>query len=388
MATVDDMRLPNRADMDDESYGIALQLMLEDAHQLAEGKGKQKEGTKSDTQVAFDLFAHEIQNALTIDVDHRVTMSIHQALSTDVNAISQMQHEERMARHDHQVALALSQGRVPPPMPLSIPPPPPAPKQVPETASLPAVDAKESLGKKPSNIEPVDAEEPPQTVDVDCTRQSAKGKELETAFAQHTEIRRPEALNSHDDTDDELILQCKPAKPGESSSWAARRKPTPTHRPCTSCMVPTPELRMMRGPCSHEYCHDCIERLFSSAMLDETLFPPGCCKQVIPAEQHLQILGQDLVDLYHAKQIEFSTKDRTYCHIEICGAFIKPVDVGYCSSCDSHTCVSCKKAAHAGDCPQDDELRRVLEMARQEGWRRCTKCNTMVELLHGCNHMT
>lgn len=385
---MDEMLLLSRADMDDESYSIALQLMLEDAQQLAEGKGKQKEGTKSDTQVAFDLYAQEIQNALTIEVDHRLTTSIHQALRADANAISQMQHEERMARHDRQVALALSQGRVPPPMPPSIPPPPPAPEQVPETSSVTVADANESLGKEPSNVEHVDPEEPPKIGDVDCPRQSAKGKELEAAPTQHTEDTRTEGFNSHDEADDDVTLQGKPAKPGESSSWAASRQPPPTHRPCTFCTEPTPELRMIRAPCGHECCYDCIEIIFTQATRDETLCPPRCCQQTIPIEQHSQILDQDLVNLYHAKQIEFSTKNRTYCHNTECGAFIKPGDVGHCRSCGLYTCTSCNKAAHTGDCPKDSELLHVIELAEQKGWRRCAKCNAMVELSIGCNHIT
>lgn len=371
--------------MDDDSYGVVMQLMLEDARQLAEGKGKQKEGADSDNQIAFALHAQEIQNALNIDADHRLTLSIHQALRTDVNVISQMQHEELMARHDHEVALALSQGREPPAMP----PPAPAPEQVPEIASPTVVDARNPLKRKRSDAKPVQpAAKRPKIGDVTHTGQSAKGKELQAANAQPTKRARIEGFDFRDETDDDLIFQGKRARLGESSSWAASRQPPLTHRPCTSCMEPTPEQRLIRAPCSHEYCHTCVKGLFTSAMRDETLFPPKCCKQAIPAEQHSEILGRDLVNLYHAKQIEFSTENRTYCHNAKCGAFINPGNVGRCSSCGMRTCVSCKRASHGGDCSQDDELRRVLQMAEQKGWRRCTKCNAMVELAHGCNHMT
>lgn len=384
MAAAGEMLLPNRADMDDDSYGVVLQLMLEDARQLAKGKGKQKDGAGSDNQVAFDFYAQEIQNALTIDADHRLTLSNYQALRTDVNVISQMQHEELMARHDHEVALALSQGREPPPMP----PPAPAPEKIPEIASAPVAHARNPLKRKHSNTPPAQPARRPKTGDVSRARQSTKGKELQTGPAEPTKRARTEGFDFRDETDDDLIFQGKRVRLGESSSWAASRQPPPTRRTCTSCMEPTPELRLIRAPCSHEYCHTCIKGLFTSAMRDETLFPPKCCKQAIPAEQHSPILGRDLVNLYHAKQIEFSTENRTYCHNSKCGAFINPGNVGRCSSCGMRTCVSCKRASHSGDCPRDNELRRVLDMAEQEGWRRCTKCNAMVELAHGCNHMT
>lgn len=396
MAAVDEIRLPNREDMDDDSYEVVLQLMLEDSQQLAEGKGKQKEGTRTDTQVAFDLYAQEIQNALTTDLDHRLTLSVHQAMRSDANAITQIQHEELMARHDRQVALAVSRGRVPPAMPLPLPLPPPAPapapapapEQVPETASAPATDDRESLGSEQSGIHPTKPEDRPEPGDVVYDRQPSKGKEPETAPLRHTKHKSTEDFGSHDEADDDLVLGSKPAKAGESSSWVASRQPQPTQRLCLFCTEPLPELRLIRAPCSHECCHDCIKMLFNSALRDETLFPPRCCQQVIPVEKHSEILGQDIVKLYHAKQIELSTKDRTYCYNTECGTFIKPGDVGHCPSCDLHTCTSCNKAAHSGDCPQDSELHRVLEMAEQKGWRRCAKCNAMVELSLGCNHMT
>lgn len=389
MATTGNVLLPSRADMDDDSYEIVLKLMLEDSRQLAEGKGKgkgkQKAGILSDTQAAFDLHALEIQNALNIDADHRLIQSMQQALRTDANAVTQFQQEERMAQYDHEVAVALSQGREPPPMP----PPPPAPDIGPEVSSANDKDSKKS-GKKRVASE-TDSAQPtkrPKTGGVHPAKQSHKGKEPETICAQSAKRSRAEAFDFRDETDDNLIIHGKRAKLGESSSWAARRRPPPNQRPCTSCMEFTPEHRLMSAPCHHEYCHDCIKSLFTSAMRGETLFPPKCCQQAIPAELHSQILGSNLVNLYHAKQIEFSTENRTYCHNAECGAFIKPGDVGHCLSCDRRTCVSCKKIAHVGDCPHDAELHRVLEMAAQEGWRRCTKCNAMVELVHGCNHMT
>ncbi|KAJ4387687.1 hypothetical protein N0V93_008285 [Gnomoniopsis smithogilvyi] len=382
-----DVLLPSQVKMDDDSYELILKLMLEDSRQLAEGKGKQKEGNISDTEVAFNLYAKEIENALTIDADHRLVMSIQQALSTDANALTQLQDEERMAQHDHEVAIALSEGRDPPPMPTS----PPAPDIVPEASLAHDPDAKPSLKRKAAkDTDHAQATKVPRTGDFDSARRSDKGKEPEHTHAQPAKRPRTETFDFRDETDDgkDLILHGKRARLGESSSWAANRQPPRNHRTCTSCIESTPELLLIRAPCQHEYCHDCIKSLFTLAMRDETLFPPKCCQQAIPAEQHARILGSNLVHLYHAKQIEFSTENRTYCHNTECGKFINSVDAGHCSSCGMRTCTSCKKVAHLGDCPQDAELHRILEMAEQKGWRRCTKCNSMVELSHGCNHMT
>ncbi|KAJ4422103.1 hypothetical protein N0V82_003296 [Gnomoniopsis sp. IMI 355080] len=379
MAAAADMLLPSRANMDDDSYDLVLKLMLEDSRQLAEGKGKQKEGNLSDTELAFGLYAQEIQNALAIDADHRLVVSMQQALHTDANAVTQLQQEERMAEHDHEVAVALSEGRDPPPMP-------PAPILAIVSEVSPILKRKRDAGE----TDPAELTKRPKTVtwDLDPATQSAKGKEPVITPKQSAKRSRTETFDFRDETDDLLIFHGKQARMGESASWAASRQPPPNHRPCTSCMEFTPESRLMRAPCQHEYCHDCVKSLFTTAMRDESLFPPKCCQQAIPADQHAKILGWNLVSLYYAKQIEFSTENRTYCHNAECGAFIKPGNIGRCSSCGLRTCVSCKKIAHGGDCPKDAELHRVLEMAEQEGWRRCTKCNAMVELAYGCNHMT
>lgn len=130
-----------------------------------------------------------------------------------------------------------------------------------------------------------------------------------------------------------------------------------------------------------------LHQIFTKSTCDETLFPPKCCRRLIDVLPLAPILGADLVHLVEAKRIEFSTQNRVYCQSAECGVFIKPADLGSCQNCHKKTCVSCKKAAHLGDCPEDTELRRVVKLAEQKKWRRCAECNAMVELLHGCNHI-
>ncbi|KAK3715867.1 hypothetical protein LTR37_006850 [Vermiconidia calcicola] len=42
----------------------------------------------------------------------------------------------------------------------------------------------------------------------------------------------------------------------------------------------------------------------------------------------------------------------------------------------------------SSDCPQDPEIAKLIEQAKDEGWQRCYSCNAMVEKKEGCNHMT
>lgn len=382
------MLQPSRELMDDDSYKLAMELMIEDARQIGsgdDGKGKGREGSVSDNELAFRLYTQDLESAFTIDADRRLSASMQHAVRTDSNAFLRFQHEERMAQYDHEVAVALSDNRAPPPMP----PPAPPLEPVPELEMEPASnndnddDDDDNGHVSPEGKGPKDGKQ--------SEKGKGKGKESVAGGIDRTNSlkrARSEGLASPDEADDDLIFQGKRSKQGESSAWAASRQPEPNRRPCTSCMEAIPESQLIRAPCSHDYCHACVKGLFTSAMRDESLFPPKCCRQAIPAGEHVDILGADLINLYHAKRIEFSTENRTYCHNAECGAFINPAEVGRCSKCDRQTCVSCKKAAHIGDCPQDMELQRVLELAEQRNWRRCASCSSMVELAHGCNHMT
>ena len=179
----------------------------------------------------------------------------------------------------------------------------------------------------------------------------------------------------------------------ESSTLAASRRgrpPTFVHE-CVACNEESEAVQM---PCADFYCRRCTVRLFEGAMIDETLFPPRCCRQNIPISLVRHFLGRDLISRTERKAIEYGTPNRTYCYSPACATFIEPGYIsgasGTCSKlhCGRRTCVLCKKPAHDGDCPTDDHTEAVLELAQLEGWQRCSSCRNMVELRTGCNHMT
>ncbi|CAF4744335.1 unnamed protein product [Rotaria sp. Silwood1] len=129
------------------------------------------------------------------------------------------------------------------------------------------------------------------------------------------------------------------------------------------------------------------------SMQDETLMPPRCCQKIIPID--LAKLTSTQIENFHAKHLEYSTKDRLYCSQPTCSTFIPPKrivnGIGTCpkSGCGITTCSICKAASHGKlDCPKDEATAAVLATARKAGWTRCYQCRTMVELTHGCYHMT
>ncbi|KAJ5158154.1 Zinc finger C6HC-type [Penicillium coprophilum] len=126
---------------------------------------------------------------------------------------------------------------------------------------------------------------------------------------------------------------------------------------------------------------------------DEELYPPRCCGNVVPPGVALRVLNYEELRNFSERGLEWSAVDRLYCADPTCSKFIPPFAIqnehGTCPACHQQTHLPCRSLAHPRvDCPMDESLHAVLEMAEAENWRRCFNCRTMVELHLGCNHMT
>jgi len=165
------------------------------------------------------------------------------------------------------------------------------------------------------------------------------------------------------------------------------------HVECVACTGYHPLNEVFETDCDHNYCFSCLAELYQSAAKDEELFPVRCCKRNIPLERVQNILPAGLTELYEEKATEYLTSDRVYCSDPACSKFIRPdainkaTNTGVCSECSKVTCSLCKKASHTGKCPADANTQALLNVATENGWKRCYKCHTMIELVYGCNHM-
>lgn len=147
-------------------------------------------------------------------------------------------------------------------------------------------------------------------------------------------------------------------------------------RECTACRESVAVLDLTAAPCGHDYCKDCIRHLFTSAIGDDELFPPRCCRQAIPISSVGSILSRDEQQIFMEKLVEFNTLDKPYCSQPSCSTFIPSNNianvVARCPKCGTRTCTVCKSKAHAGrDCPKDTGVQEVLNMAVEQGWQRC-----------------
>ncbi|XXG96405.1 hypothetical protein Hte_002687 [Hypoxylon texense] len=320
----------------DPSAKLILDLLREDAQEAVSAgnsQDKQLEDAETDAQLAFRLFLEDLQNVEASAADRRMTASIQQAVLLDEGALARLRQEEGAAQSDRRMSIDLSNGA--------------------------NVDARTPQHSLPS----------PTDEDV--------GEFIEKFSRIYA--------TGIDDAEGE-------SKGPESVSGLSQFRQTREKRACEACGDTKHFAELARAPCRHEYCRECLTRLFQMATVDESLFPPKCCRLPIDLDRSWPFIDPDVVQKFLKKVPEFSSTRRTYCHNRDCAAFILPAncvdDTATCDECGWQTCMTCKNAQHIGDCPNDEQLQQVLQLAGEEGWQRCQNCRRMVELETGCNHMT
>lgn len=192
----------------------------------------------------------------------------------------------------------------------------------------------------------------------------------------------------------EEVRRCEAEETNLAETLAAAAFAKPPDVECVSCSARFSSDETFHAPCSHHYCVGCVEQLHRLAMTDESLFPPRCCRREMPWEAVSTKINTELATEYAKKKEELDTlaDQRIYCSDTTCAKFIRPAlvanDVATCPTCRKGTCTKCKTARHGGDCPKDEAMQQTLQLATEEGWRRCNKCGRMIDLSFGCYHIT
>lgn len=132
---------PSTPPVDDSTSLLTLvaELTLKDVDDVAAGrKGKGRATAEiSDEELAFQLFAEEANSLLDFTKDAAFARSINYAMQTDIATVEEILREEITAREDHELAVALSEGR-------SRAPPSRAALPAPSQASVPSGSAQTS----------------------------------------------------------------------------------------------------------------------------------------------------------------------------------------------------------------------------------------------------
>ncbi|KAK1256160.1 hypothetical protein MKX07_008419 [Trichoderma sp. CBMAI-0711] len=168
---------------------------------------------------------------------------------------------------------------------------------------------------------------------------------------------------------------------------------------CVICREDTPSSQGADLKCGHRMCNACMKRSFEMSIHDPQHMPPRCCTNTHIPLKHVDKLFDNAFKMaWNRKFAEYSTGNRVYCPSKRCGEWIKPTSfyrgedgrrVARCSRCKTKVCPRCSSKWHSStECPRDEGTNKFLDQAKEDGWKKCYKCKSMVELKEGCNHMT
>lgn len=192
--------------------------------------------------------------------------------------------------------------------------------------------------------------------------------------------------------------------PGESSG---NIKTTET---CIICLEDRAISQMLLvDGCQHRYCSSCLKQ-HSQAKLSQGMLP-GCphegCKTELKFEYCRKFLPREALDLMsqRIKEATVPVTEKVYCPYPRCSTLMSRTEVCAinnvggcrCMNCYGLFCVNCKVPWHSNmSCfhyknlhpyPSSEEV-KLKTLATRKQWRQCEKCNNMIELKEGCNHIS
>lgn len=171
------------------------------------------------------------------------------------------------------------------------------------------------------------------------------------------------------------------------TGFTLQQRPT-----CISCDDKN-DANLFAAPCKHGYCDECLASYVKSALEPDGNFPPGCCNLPITLQSARPHLHYDWVKSYEERYAEINAACSLLCARPGCCVVIPQEKIveglGHCTACNNYTCTRCRLQKYRDKlCPTDAEQEDLLKLAKEKGWCRCYRCNNMIELNFGCNHMT
>ncbi|RDL38602.1 uncharacterized protein BP5553_02942 [Venustampulla echinocandica] len=224
-------------------------------------------------------------------------------------------------------------------------------------------------------------------------------KKFLSAISSRFKLKRTDKTPNHPATPNQngsaLVLPTMQEPPGQVDV-GNDAIPVPLTGECVSCLDDFATTNLIKLTC-HSYCADCFQRLINNALESETHWPVKCCLTKIPSSTIEPHLDRKTQKKYHGREAEWSIPvgNRIYCAHPNCGTWISPEGIkresnrAKCPKCSRKTCTSCRGISHTGtECPHDPALIATINLADQEGWKRCYSCHALVEHTQGCRHMT
>ncbi|KAF3919473.1 hypothetical protein ABW21_db0209767 [Orbilia brochopaga] len=239
---------------DDDDLLVALAMQMDELQLTRESyKGKERLGEQPDGHVALDYFYDILSDVATFYSDQKMANSIANAVYQDAPAIQAFVAAENTATRDREQALRM------------------------ENATAPATT----------------------TLDNDDTASVFTDYERYTTLPPHIFV-------SLSDEDDDV---------GESEAGPSTRPQAKAldcfaeQITCGVCNEHVSAGISVRCPCGHIYCRECLRRVASTAIKDESMYPLKCCRQEVPAETLMKVLAASECQQYMDVGVEYATAD-------------------------------------------------------------------------------
>ena len=172
--------------------------------------------------------------------------------------------------------------------------------------------------------------------------------------------------------------------------------------------------------CEHQYCRSCFVLDVKVGVSSPEDFPPRCharfdCNKEINVPDYAEVLPPEYINKFLQHNEEWRSKWRIYCAKSTCQVWIPDKNFGdtaafgKCGKCDGWTCRQCRGlfSSHNFDdpssfmtqgprhthvaCPTDAATVKIQEALMKEDGEKansCPRCNHLIVLEEGCNHMT
>ncbi|EOA13062.1 hypothetical protein CARUB_v10026062mg [Capsella rubella] len=169
--------------------------------------------------------------------------------------------------------------------------------------------------------------------------------------------------------------------------------------------------------CCHRFCLQCVKQHVEVKLLHGMV--PRCphdgCKSELVIDACGKLLTQKLSKMWQQRLKENSipVTERVYCPYPRCSALMSKTKISEaaktllsvypksgvrrCVECRGLFCVDCKVPWHGNlSCTEYKKLHpnppaddvKLKSLANNKMWRQCGKCQHMIELTQGCNHIT
>lgn len=199
-----------------------------------------------------------------------------------------------------------------------------------------------------------------------------------------------------------------------------------TRQNCLICLENIfPSDIVCQTECRHTFCFDCLSQHVETEVLGGKV-PVRCpqfvdCGLFVDDSDCKRLVSPNVFDTYSTRLTEatISDLDKVYCPFPGCSALMcrtqenkanmyaasssrssgrTIIGSAECMECHRLFCVECHVPWHADlNCEQYQTLppderdaadRKLFQLAKDQKWRRCGKCSSLIILAEGCFHMT